>query len=209
MPICFILVGIFLISYIFGVVSDKFLRSFILVPIATLILLGYLFGDVFVLGISFNIFYFIAFMFLLFKIIANKLFSFADVIIISVIGVLYYLIANDNLSFLLTYKLSNIVKCVLILLSILNFKITKCVSFSISLSSVVSFISAYIGFDNFGFFVIDFSFVIEVFIVSVFLYLFKQFIIGQYVSRGGLKYNVKKNYMCYNSRIFKYVSFSF
>ena len=207
MPVCFVLLGVFLISYLFGFVNKiKLLKSYVFLPITILILIGYFYGNIFVTNLSFNLFFALALFILIFYFILKKLISFYDVLISIILSLIYYSIACNNLSFLLTCRFASLIGLILILLSILKHNLSSCISFCLLSSLSISFVSAIVGYDNFGVFVIDLLFVVEVLVLSILAFILRELF---YFRKGVDNFYVKENCVYNNSSCFVDFSFRF
>lgn len=168
MPVLFVVVGVLCISSLFGFVSCKSFFDKLTLTISFLfILFGYFVSDFFVSGVSFNLFFLIAYICLAllgFKYIRA---SFFDLCFLFLLGVSYYFLLNSDLSFMVGYYSVMKPLLALILFAIYRANVYKSAIMSLFSSFVFVCISAYFGFDNFGVVNFDFVFCFEVMLYSV------------------------------------------
>lgn len=177
MPVLFVASGCLLISILFGFVDfDSVLNKVVCLFATIVFMVGYFMPDVFVNNISFNVFYVLTFLVLFFVLFVKVGFVFFDLIFLLGCGLVYNLLLDRDLSFMIEYNISLAGGLVLILLLIYSSNFYKCVFMSLLLSSVILLLSSCCGLDNFGVLSLDFLFCIEVlFITSLFFVICKLF----------------------------------
>ena len=163
MPLLFIVLGVAFIFSLFNMLKIfKPTYNLFLQIVLVLILIGFFGGNIFINNISFNFFVATSCLVLLVLFFVSKLLSLADFVIVFVVGVAYYKLLSFNLSFMLGYNYDYLIKIFLIFVSVINFKSKSKLSFCFLLANVMSIISAFAGYDNYGVMYIDFMISIEI-----------------------------------------------
>ena len=207
MPVLFVMVGVLCISSLFGFVSYKsFFDKLTLTISFFFILFGYFVSDFFVGGVSFNLFFLIAYICLALLCVKYIRASFFDLCFLFLLGVSYYFLLNSDLSFMVGYYSVMKPLLALILFAIYRANVYKSAIMSLFSSFVFVCISAYFGFDNFGVVNFDFVFCFEVMLYSVLfsmvlflfsllmekMYVKKSFVVSNFNSfRNGVSWSVE------------------
>lgn len=206
MPISFILVGIFLISNLFGLLNfskSNYLIFFSIVSM--LVLFGYFKGDVFLANVSVNVCFLIFTLLLLAFFVLNKMISLYAILATCVMGFSYYFFLNKDYSLLLDYGSINAIKFLLVLFFLVFSKDARSISNAFFSSIVFVIISAIVSFDNFFVFNFDFLFSIEVFVLSSVMYCIRKMIYNCVMFGCRKGYYVKKDFFIGNSSCYVFV----
>ncbi len=192
MPILFIVLGICLTCILFNVfLFKKFMDKFCLIVAICLIMFGYFTRGAFFLNFSFNVFFCLASLVVLIYLFSKVYFELGDLFFLVVTGLLYYLMLNKNLSYLIGYSNLISIFAVIVIVFLYSSKLYKSAFMGLMLSLILVVISGIFSFDNFGIIELDFLFVIEVMffstLFSVLKFLFSKVMSNMYLWRNYVK----------------------
>ncbi len=127
MSITFVLFGVILIFYLFGVMGSRLnFKNLSFIAISILVVLGYFVGDIFIGSISLNILHLLAFALMLFMLSREGNIKHLHLIILPVILVTVFLASNKN--FTLFYSGSLYFSCVMYFIFLSLLRIKNCAS---------------------------------------------------------------------------------
>lgn len=192
MPIVFIFSGLLILLIIFDYYSKFGRRDDIVLSFVCLnIMCSYFGGDLFVGRVTFNLFQLIAFALI---VIGLAKYLSLRILMLSICSALVYkLCLNVSLNIIVSFDKNFVFGLVLIFSLLYLGRLASGVCFVSVASALISILSAFACFDNFGFLKIDLTFLFEL-VIMFFLINFIYKLVSNKFSFGRSISNVKKEY---------------